>query len=188
MSESLRKYTRGVYALDAVIQRVPDDQWDNPSCCEGWTAREAAGHAAWLIRNVGNLAAGTGPTPEQPEAEVLGDNPAQAFREIVATTMAALDQDGVLQKVAATPFGEMPLDSFMGIVWVDPTIHAWDVADATGIDHGIDQASAQQAFDQLSPVLDNLRGPGMFADAVEAAGDDAVARLIAFTGRSSVRS
>ena len=188
MSENLRKYTRGVYALDAVIQRVPDDQWDNPSCCEGWTARETAGHAAWLIRNVGNLAAGTGPTAEQPEAEVLGDNPAQAFREIAATTMAALDQDGVLQKVAATPFGEMPLDNFMGIVWVDPTIHAWDVADATGIAHGIDQASAQQAFDQLAPVLDNLRGPGMFADAVEAAGDDAVARLIAFTGRSSVHS
>lgn len=187
MSESLRKYTRGVYALDAVVQRVPQEQWDAPSCCEGWTAREAAGHAAWLIKNVGNLAADAGPTAEQPEAEVLGDDPGTAFRAIVATTMAALDQEGALQRIAQTPFGEMPLDRFLGVVWVDPMIHAWDVADATGIDHGIDQASAQQAFDQLSPVLDNLRGPGMFADAVDAAGDDAVARLIAVTGRTSVQ-
>ncbi len=188
MSESLRNYTRGIYMLDAVVQRVPAEQWDAPSCCEGWTARETAGHAAWLIRNVGSLAADAGPTAEQPEAEVLGNDPAAAFRTIAAETLRALDQEGALQQIAQTPFGEMPLDNFLGVVWVDPMIHAWDIADAVGIAHGIDDASAQQAFDQLSPVLDNLRGPGMFADEVEAAGDDPVARLIAFTGRSSVRA
>lgn len=186
MSESLRKYIKGVYALDAVAQRVPADQWDNPSCCEGWTAREAAGHAGWLIRNVGNLAAGAGPTAEQPEAEVLGDDPARGLRDIIATTMEQLDHPGTLQTVAATPFGEMPLDNFLGIVWVDPLIHAWDVADAAGIAHGIDAASAQAAHEQLAPVLDNLRGPGMFGDAQSAAAEDPVAALIAFTGRSSV--
>ncbi|MEM7095686.1 MAG: TIGR03086 family metal-binding protein [Actinomycetota bacterium] len=186
MSENLRKYIKGVYMLDAVAQRVPSDAWNAPSCCEGWTAREAAGHAGWLIRNVGSLAAGKGSIAEQAEADVLGDDPASGVREIVTTTLAALDQPGAIQTVADTPFGTMPIDRFLGIVWVDPMIHAWDVADATGIDHGIDQASAAAAHAKLSPVLDNLRGPGMFGDEQAVGGDDAVAALMAFTGRSSV--
>jgi uncharacterized protein (TIGR03086 family) len=186
MSESLRNYIKGVYMLDAVAQRVPAEAWDNASCCEGWTAREAAGHAAWLIRNVGNLAAGTGPTPEQPEAEVLGDDPATAMRQIVETTLAALDQPNTLRQVHQTPFGEMPLDRFLGVVWVDPMIHAWDVADATGVAHGIDEASAQAAIDQLSPQVDHLRAPGLFGDAQSPAGEDAVANLMGMVGRSPV--
>lgn len=188
MSENLRKYIKGIHLLDAVVQRVPQDAWDQPSCCEGWSAREAAGHAGWLIRNVGNLAADAGPTAEVAEAEVLGDDPAAGFRDIVDTTMAQLDQPGALQRIAQTPFGEMPLDNFIGVVWVDPVIHAWDVADAVGIDHGVDEASAGAAFAQLSPVLDNLRGPGLFDEAQQPAADDAMAQLIALTGRTSVRS
>lgn len=188
MSENLRKYIKGVYMLDAVAQRVPAEAWDNQSCCEGWTARETAGHAGWLIRNIGNLVAGTGPTPEQPEAEVLGDDPAAGLRQIVETTLAALDEPGTLQQVHVTPFGEMPIDRFLGVVWVDPMIHAWDVADATGVAHGIDEASAQAAHDQLSPVIDNIRGPGLFADEQAPAGVDAVGRLMGLVGRSSVSS
>lgn len=187
MSENLRKYIKGIHMLDAVAQRVPAEAWDNASCCEGWTAREAAGHAGWLIRNVGSLAAGNGSIAEQAEAEVLGADPANAMREIVASTMAALDGQGVLSTVAQTPFGEMPLDQFLGIVWVDPMIHAWDVADAVGIEHGIDAQSAQDAHQQLSPVIDNLRGPGMFAEAA-GGGGDAVVELMALTGRSSVNA
>lgn len=188
MSENLRKYINGIYTLNAVAQRVPADAWDNTSCCEGWTAREAAGHAAWLVRNVGNLAVEAGPTAEVAEAEVLGQDPAAGMRDIISTTMAQLDTPGSLQRVAVTPFGEMPIDQFIGIVWVDPLVHSWDVADAAGIDHGIDQASATDAFNQLSPLLDNLRGPGLFAEATDAAGNDPVSTLIALTGRSSVRS
>jgi len=186
MSENLRNYTKGVYLLDAVAQRVPADAWDNPSCCDGWTAREAAGHAAWLIRNIGSVASGNGPISEQAEAEVLGDDPPAGLRSIIAGTLEALDQQGSLQAIAQTPFGEMPVDAFIGIVWVDPVTHAWDVADATGVDHGIDEATAEQALAQLQPVADGLRGPGLFSDAVDASGADAVSRFIAFTGRQSV--
>ena len=187
MSENLRKYTQAVYMLDAVAARVPDGAWDNQSCCEGWSARQVAGHAAWLIKNVGSLAAGQGSIAEQAEAEVLGPNPSAGFREIARTTFAQLDQPGALPRVAATPFGEMPIDNLIGIVWVDALTHAWDVADATGIAHGINEASAQAAFDQMEPMLDRLRGPGMFADAQSPSGDDAVSRFIALSGRSSVQ-
>lgn len=186
MSENLRKYTQALFTLDAVAARVPADAWDNQSCCENWTAREAAGHAAWLVRHLGRLAAGEQPAAEQPEAEVLGDDPAAGMRDIVTTTLAQLDQPDSLARIAQTPFGEMPIEDFMGVVWVDPLTHAFDVADAAGIAHGIDQPTAEAALAQLQPLADGLRSPGLFGDAVETDADDAVARFIAFTGRTPV--
>lgn len=42
MSENSRQYIKALCALQAVATRVPDDAWDNPSCCSDWTAREDA--------------------------------------------------------------------------------------------------------------------------------------------------
>lgn len=95
---------------------------------------------------------------------------------------------GALATVAATPFGEMPIDNFIGIVWIDPLAHAWDVADAAGIDHGIDSDSTAAAMAVLQPLADGLRGPGLFNEQVDTSGNDAVSAYIAFTGRKPVGS
>lgn len=178
-----------MYLLDAVAQRVPADAWNSESCCEGWTARHVAGHAAWLIRETGSLASGNGSIPEQPEIEVAGNDPAAAIRDSILHTCAALDSDGALHRVEKTPFGEMPIDQFLGIEWIDPMTHAWDIADAASIDHGIDPAFAAAAHKQMKPASDAIRGPGgFFGDIVDASADDPVSKFIAFTGRTSVRS
>ena len=175
-----------MYALDAVARRVPAEAWDSPSCCDGWTAREVAGHAASVIKNVG-AATGAFPRPEpQPEAVVAGDDPAAVVSAAVAGTAAALDTQGALQAIAKTPFGEITVDRFVGILWVDPLTHAWDLADAAGIEHGLDAQTATDAYESLLPVSDSLRGDGRFSEALEG-GPDEVSRLIAFMGRRSVR-
>lgn len=187
MSENSRQYTHALYLLDAVARRVPADAWDNASCCEGWTAREVAGHASWVIRNTG-AATGNMEAPEpRAEADVAGDDPAATIAAAVADTLSALDQQGALQLVAQTPFGEMPVDSFIGTIWVDALTHAWDIADAAGIDHGIDGATADAAYDTLAPISELLRGPGRFDDPIDVPADE-VARFIGFTGRTSVRA
>lgn len=187
MSENLRKYVEAVYLLDAVVQRVPDDAWDNPSCCTGWTARQVAGHAAWYVKSIGSLAAGAGPIAPEDEAEVLGDDPASVMRSIVRATFAELDQPGALARIVPTPAGEMALDVWIGALRVDPLIHAWDLADATGIPHGIDAESATDAHAAMEPWIEVLRASGGYGDGVAAKGKDPVAKFIAFTGRTSVR-
>ncbi len=186
MSENLRSFNKAMYLLDAVAQRVPADAWDNVSCCEGWTARQTAGHAAWFLKNTASLASGGGTIAEQAEAEVLGSDPAAEMRNVVDGVVAALDRQGALSTVAVTPFGEMPIDDFIGIVWIDPMTHAWDLADATGVAHGIDEDTAAAALAVLQPLSENLRGPGLFSPQAEASGSDPVSTYIAFTGRQPV--
>ncbi|MEM7287204.1 MAG: TIGR03086 family metal-binding protein [Actinomycetota bacterium] len=186
MSENSRRYVRALYLLDAVARRVPADAWDSPSCCEGWSAREVAGHASWVIRNTGAATGNMAAPDPQPEAEVAGEDPAATVAAAIADTIAALDQQGALQLVAQTPFGEMPVDSFIGTIWVDALTHAWDIADAAGVDHGIDGPTATAAYETLAPISELLRGPGRFDDPIDVEADE-VARYIGFTGRTSVR-
>ena len=108
------------------------------------------------------------------------------MRDAVDTTLAALDHPGVLASVGPTPFGEMSIDDFIGSIWVDPLTHAWDIADAAGIDPGIDDATADHALATLAPLSAAIRGPGMFDDELDSDGTT-LDRFIAFTGRRSVR-
>ena len=188
MSENLRRFASAAFMLDAVAQRVPNDAWDNPSCCEGWSAREVGGHAGRVITSIANLASGAEPPAAQPEAEVLGDDPAVGMRSIVQTMLLQLDQQGVLAAVVRTPFGKMPLDRWIGVLWVDPLTHAWDLADATGVAHGIDGETASTAHAIMQPISDGLRSAGMYAAPVEIWGGDPVSDFIAFTGRTPIGS
>jgi len=188
MSENLQTFTRALNTLRSVANRVPTDAWDNRTCCSDWTAREVAGHASWVVQAIGAIASGGEPPAQQPEAEVAGADPAATVRASVDGTLAALDHPGVLNTVRETPFGEMPVDDFIGGIHVDSLLHAWDIADATGIDPGIDPGMAAAGRRALEPIAPMLRGPGRFDDAIETDDADPLAQLIAFAGRRSVNS
>lgn len=185
MSENLRRYTKAMYALDAVARRVPADAWDQQSPCADWTAREVVGHVTYGTRALlARLSGGDAPA-EAPEAELAGDDPCVTIGEAMDWALAELDRPGALQKVVATPFGEMPVDAMLGIVCTDSFAHTWDVAQAAGIPHGLDQGMAATLHQNLAPMADALRGPGMFGPAVEVPADaDNVTQLMGFLGRS----
>ncbi len=170
--------------LRSVVNRVPADGWANPSACDGWSAREVAGHIAWGLETVASFAQGGAMASEMAESERAGDDPAATVSAAVDAAIAALDQPDALQR--DTPLG-MPLDGFLRIMSVDTMTHAWDIADATGIAHGIDQQTAATALETLRPMEAMMRAPGRFDAAVATDSDDAVDQFIAFTGRTSVR-
>ncbi|MFK7918822.1 MAG: TIGR03086 family metal-binding protein [Ilumatobacter sp.] len=185
MSQNLQSFVKGASMLRSVANRVPGAAWDNASCCEGWSARQVAGHITWGLETVANFAAGGGMAADMPEAERAGADPAATLSSAVDAAVAALDQPGALAH--DTPFG-MPLDGFLALMSMDTMAHAWDIADATGIDHGIDEASAAATQAILAPMAEQMRGPGRFDDAVETDSTNAVDQLMAFSGRTSVRS
>lgn len=185
MSTNLRNYVRAVYAFDAVARRAPTDSWDNPSPCEGWTARHVLGHNVWVVRNITAGASGGLRPAEQPEAEIAGDDPLAVWDETRAAVCAALDVQGALQREIDTPFGRSTVDGGLGIFLTDLLVHTWDVARATGVDHGIADELADRARIGLEAAGDVVRQPGLFGPATEApAGASAADRLAAVAGRS----
>lgn len=174
--------------LRSVAVRVPAESWDNASCCEGWSAKEVAGHISWGLETVANMAQGGGMAEQMPEAERAGDDPAATIVAAVDGAIAALDQPGSLQRSTPPAFGGMPFDSFVAIMANDALTHAWDIADATGIAHGIDEASAAAALESMKPMEAMLRAPGRFEAALDSDSSNALDQFIAFTGRTSVNA
>lgn len=184
MSENLRNYTRAVYTVDAVVNRMPTDAWDHPSPCDQWTAREVLGHFIWGMQNVTAAATGA-PAPEsRPEAVTATDDPVATWRSTRDALLAALDQQGSLQTSFNGPFGPTPIDGFLPIHTFDGILHAWDIAAAGGIDAHVPEDLAAAGHAALVSFGDGIRHPGLFGPAVEVADDaDVVTQFVACAGR-----
>jgi uncharacterized protein (TIGR03086 family) len=185
VSENLRNYTRAVYTVDAVVSRMPNEAWDNPSPCAAWTAREVLGHFMWGAHNIASAAGGGERPAPRPEAEVATDDPAAAWAKTREGLLAALDHQGSLQRTFDGPFGSMPIDDFLPIHTIDGILHAWDIARAGGLDAHVPADLATAGVAALERFGDGIRRPGVFGPAVEVPADaDPVTRLVGFAGRT----
>ncbi|MDH3683101.1 MAG: TIGR03086 family metal-binding protein [Acidimicrobiia bacterium] len=181
MSENLRTYTRAVYGFDAAVARAANDSWDNPSPCEAWTAADVVAHNIGMNDMIAGFTSGV--DARSPVHEIPA-HPAAAWRDSLDGLLSALDSQGALQTVARTPWGEMPVDKFLGFAWVDPVVHTWDLAMATGQTPVLDEALVARGTKQLERAGDSLVGEGRFQPAVDLGpGAGPIERFIALTGR-----
>lgn len=181
MSQNLRNYTKALYGFDAVVQRVPDDQWDSPSPCDGWTARDVLAHNIGMCNMIAGFAAGRGAaTPD--ETMVL--EPQAEWAAARDGVLSALDGQGVLHSKADTPWGNLSIDRFIGIVTVDPLTHTFDLARSVGQAIVLDETLAAAGYAQLKQAGDAVRAGGRFAPAAEVADDASITdKFVAMTGR-----
>ena len=182
MSENLRTYTQALFGFDATVRRTPPERWGAQSPCEEWTAVDVLAHTIGMNQMIAGFTNGV--DARSPGHDVPAD-PAAAWDASFDAMLAALDTEGALQTVAKTPWGEMPVDKFLGFAWVDPVIHTWDLAVATGQDAVLDGRLVARATTQLERAGDSLRGERTFGPAVDAPADaDPIARLVAIAGRN----
>lgn len=185
VSANRRDFTRAVYTLDAVVQRVPPGTWTRQSPCEAWTAGEVLGHVVWGLRNTTALASGGDTPPQQSEAEIVASDPVGTWNAARDGVLDALDRPGVVQRVVEGPFGSMSIDDFMGFYPSDLLAHTWDIARTAGADAHLPPDLCERFADTLAAMGDVLRRPGSMADAVAVPADaDAATRFIAQTGRT----
>ena len=181
MSDNSRYYLKAVHGLDAVVRRTDPTAWANPSPCPDWTAADVVGHNIGMCDMIAGFASGTdsaGPADGAPA------DPPAAWAASFDALQAALDSEGALQTVAKTPWGEMPVDSFLGFVWVDPLIHTWDLAKATGQAPTMDAGQVERGLKQLIRAGESLVAPGRFSAPLDT--DDSMStldRFIATSGR-----
>lgn len=184
MSENLRAFTRGVYAFDAVVQRVPADQWGAPTPCPEWNAAELVAHQCAVLNGVAMIAetgAMAGPTPS-----AANDDPVAMWNECRDRLLAALDVQGVLAQEGPFWFRAATVDELCALVTWDPVTHAWDLAVATGVDHGLADALLEWTIPTVEPRQTMLNESGRTAAAVESgSGASVLDRYLAMVGRTA---
>lgn len=182
MSENLRNFTKAIYGMDAVVQRIPADAWDNDSPCDGWTARDVVGHQAGVLGGVAHMAAGNEMIlPAAPDD--LSD-PVTVWADARDGVLAALDQPGALHHEGKYWFGPMSIDDLVGVVAWDPLTHSWDLQQATGVQAVLDDELAQLSYDRISSMRPSLAKMRLIGDEVAVAADAGIVdRFLGLIGR-----
>jgi uncharacterized protein (TIGR03086 family) len=186
MAEGQMAYLRGLDGAQTVIMMVKDDQWEAQSPCEEWKAIDVVGHLVGGMTMVSSLAttgeSGLAGSPDL--RQYVGDDPKASFTSTRSAMEANLTPEN-LTKMVNTPFGQMPLDQFLGIITLDAIAHTWDLSKAIGHDVTLDPGLVHQCFENVKPMDAMLRSPQLFGEKVEPpAGADEQTQFMAFLGRN----
>lgn len=191
MTTPIELYLRALDRAGAVVDAVPTDRWDDPTPCPDWSARQVVGHLVDGQRQVLAMVGGDGPRPPVTDPGALGalagPDPAGSWRrarEESATTLA-----GVAPSTAvATPLGQRTIEQVLGIALVEPVVHTWDLATASGQPADLDPEAVRALLPGVLALGDRLRSSGMYGPSVPVP-DDAPEqdRLLAALGRAPDR-
>ena len=181
MSEIIEHFTRVTDRFTAVVRGVAPEDWDRPSPCEGWRARDVVGHLTEWIP--GFFGAQGVAFPAIPSVE---DDPVAAWETVRSAIAGALRDPEVAERTVETPFSTQSFAETVDmIVTGDVFTHTWDLARATGQDDTLDPAQLQRMLEGMGAMPEEvLRADGMFGPALAApAGADDQVRFLAYVGR-----
>jgi uncharacterized protein (TIGR03086 family) len=179
----LRDFHRRAGGMAAdVIARVRPDQLGNVTPCTEWDVRALISHLAGGSRGFAAVVAGE-PGLQGDEDEPSADALA-SFLDAFSVLCTAFDREGFLEQVFPTPLGEGPGELLVAMRITELTIHAWDIAAATGQPRDLDPelVGFTDGFLRSRPIPRDVNGP--FAPEQPApAGTGDTDRLAAFAGR-----
>ena len=174
-----------------VVAGIQQSQLSDSTPCSEWDVHGLINHLIGGLEFAAGSMAGNPPNIQLAAAvsshigEHDASNLSQAYRDEVDRVLELASQPGTLEKVASTPFGDMPMSQFLVGTWLDQFIHCWDLAKATGQDTTLEQELVDFAFPMLkSGFADMGRGAGFIAP--EIALPDGVSRqdqMMAYMGR-----
>jgi uncharacterized protein (TIGR03086 family) len=181
MSDIAERYERITGQFTERVRAVPADAWENPSPCEGWTARDIVGHLTeWIPGFFGSQGL------EFPEIPSVQDDPVGAWETVQATLAKALADPPTASRQVETPFMKQSLAETVDMIVIgDVFTHTWDLARATGQDETLDGDQAERMMAAMGSMPEEaLRADGMFGPAVDVPADaDTQTRLLGYLGR-----
>ena len=179
-----------------VVAGVQQSQMDGPTPCSEWDVHGLINHLIGGLEFAAGTMAGNPPNIRLAAADSshIGErnaaNLSQAYRTEVDRVLELGDEPGALEKIAATPFGDMPMSQFLVGTWLDQLIHGLDLAKATGQDTTLAPELVDIAFSMLkSGFADMGREAGFIGP--EIALPDGASRqdqMMAYMGRQPNRT
>jgi len=163
-------HDRAVDGTARLVDGVGPEQMGLPTPCPDWDVRALLTH----------LVAGSC------HADLLGDDPAAAYRRSAAALHAAWQDPALLDRQFEIPIGILPGRAAFNVRLVETVIHGWDLAKATGQHPAFDPEVVRTAAQFAQSGLSGDRPPGApFAPPVAVADElPEIDRLAAFLGRT----
>jgi uncharacterized protein (TIGR03086 family) len=181
--DPLTQFDALVPAFQQLAVGTTPEQLDRQTPCEEWKVRDLFGHLIVGATTFAALVRG-----DEPPGDVeTGPDAVMAAKAqaAVADIDGAFRTPGALDRVVATPFGEMPGDTFARLLAFDLLMHSWDLAMATGRPLAVseDVVTEIDGFTRAA-LAPEMRGPGTFGPEVEPSnGCSRLEGLVAFSGR-----
>jgi uncharacterized protein (TIGR03086 family) len=166
------RYRLRADAFERKVAAVRPDQWDSPSPCVAWTARDVVGHIVDMHEVMFRpLNRTLSPAP------ALADDPLGTFKAARADVEALLHDPALAATEVDAPAGRLTVEQHVDQVpSADMVLHGWDLARATGQDDTIDPAEVEAMWAGMSAMpaelLEQLRTPGAFGPGVEVFGPE----------------
>lgn len=154
--------------------------WEAPSPCEGWTARDVVRHLIIWLPGLLEHSAGVALEP----GTSVDDDPVAAWTERYDAVQALLAQP-IANRAINTEHFTGDLAGMIDAFWTgDVFLHTWDLARASGQDVRLDEAVCAEMLEGMRPLDAVLRSSGHYGPQV-AVDQNASAqdRLLGFIGR-----
>ena len=182
MTSISERFVKVAGAFSARVQAVPAADWERPSPCEGWVARDVVRHLVEWVPGFLSSGAGLDLTP----GPSVDRDPAGAWEHLRSQLQGVLDDPVRSKETFSNPHtGDHPVDEAISkFVLGDVLVHTWDLARATGLDETLDPDEVQGMLAGVEAMGDALSESGHYGRRVDVPADaDPQTRLIAFTGR-----
>ena len=142
-----------------------------PTPCTEWDVRALLHHMVsghlWVAPLVGGETIAE--VGDRFEGDVLGSDPAAAWRAAASAASDAFEQPGALDRIVTLSSGDVPARVYAQERLVDSFCHAWDLARAIGADERIPDdlvAATEEAFE---PFERSWRASGAIGPVLETA-------------------
>lgn len=176
--------------LQQVVASLDDSEMDTITNCEPWTVRQLASHALnnqllWAGLVTDNALVSVEDT--MGAVPIVGDLVPVAG-DVGARTLALWNTEGVLEKMHATPAGDLPGGVVILFATIDAFAHAWDLSSSVGRRYEFSDASTPTIEAIIDATADGALALGLIAPATDAPEDaNETEQLMARIGRKIPR-
>jgi len=185
MADLVELFERAVHQFGARLPLI-GDRWGADTPDDEWDVRALVNHVLAEDLWAPPLLAGStiAEVGDRFDGDQLGDDPEGAWAAAAAASVAAVQEDGALERTVHVSFGDILGREYVSQLTCDHIIHGWDLARAIGADEGLDDDLVEFAYGFLAPQVDGWRSAGVFGPRVDVpAGAGRQAELLGLTGR-----
>jgi uncharacterized protein (TIGR03086 family) len=138
--ELLELFQRAQAAFTDRVDAVDPDQWE-VEALPGWTVADLVAHLVreqlWAVPLLAGEPYAEGRFPDD-TGDLLGDDPFTGWETAADGALAAFAEDDALKRTVHLERGPTPAAQYILEMTADLTVHAWDIARATGGDTELD--------------------------------------------------